>query len=350
MAPQLGGKIADPACGTSGFLLGAQQYIISQLAKNDGTKLIEDEDGFKRAAVSQSLTEDRKKILGDSLFGFDIDQSMVRMGLMNLMMHGIDEPNVDYQDTLSKNFNEEAEYQYILANPPFTGNLDKGDINSALKLETTKTELLFIENIYRMLRKGGTAGVIIPQGVLTGTNKAFINTRKLITERCQLKAVVSMPSGVFKPYAGVSTAILLFTKVYDYDDEIDQVPTTHTFFYDMENDGYSLDDRRTKQDGYGDLQDIVKQYQERDIAKLTDRKNKFFMVSFTDIKDKNYILSYNEYRDEVFIEKEYGEPLDIIEELIIKEVGKYRDVSILSEFKGGLLKELFELKEMLSDN
>lgn len=350
VAPQLGGKIADPACGTSGFLLGAQQYIISQLAKNDGTKLIEDEDGFKRAAVSQSLTEDRKKILGDSLFGFDIDQSMVRMGLMNLMMHGIDEPNVDYQDTLSKNFNEEAEYQYILANPPFTGNLDKGDINSALKLETTKTELLFIENIYRMLRKGGTAGVIIPQGVLTGTNKAFINTRKLITERCQLKAVVSMPSGVFKPYAGVSTAILLFTKVYDYDDEIDQVPTTHTFFYDMENDGYSLDDRRTKQDGYGDLQDIVKQYQERDIAKLTDRKNKFFMVSFTDIKDKNYILSYNEYRDEVFIEKEYGEPLDIIEELIIKEVGKYRDVSILSEFKGGLLKELFELKEMLSDN
>lgn len=350
VAPQLGGKIADPACGSSGFLLGAQQFIISQLAKNDGTELIEDEDGFKRAAVSQSLTEDRKKILADSLFGFDIDQSMVRMGLMNLMMHGIDEPNVDYQDTLSKNFNQEGEYQYILANPPFTGNIDKGDINSALKLDTTKTELLFIENIYRMLRKGGTAGVIIPQGVLTGTNKAFINTRKLITERCQLKAVVSMPSGVFKPYAGVSTAILLFTKVYDYEDEIDQVPTNQTFFYDMQHDGYSLDDRRTKQDDFGDLQDIVLQYRERDVDKLKDRKSKFFMVPFSDIKEDNYILSYNAYKEEVFEEKEYGEPEDIIDKLITQEIGKNNSVNFLTDLEGGILKELVELKGILGEN
>ena len=347
VAPQLGGKIADPACGSSGFLLGAQQYIISQLAKNDGTELIEDEDGFKRAAVSQSLTEDRKKILADSLFGFDIDQSMVRMGLMNLMMHGIDEPNVDYQDTLSKSFNQEGEYQYILANPPFTGNIDKGDINSALKLDTTKTELLFIENIYRMLRKGGTAGVIIPQGVLTGTNKAFINTRKLITERCQLKAVVSMPNGIFKPYAGVATAILLFTKVYDYEDEIDQIPTNHTFFYDMREDGYSLDDKRNKHNNYGDLQDIILQYQGREVENLKCRKAKFFMLSFDELKEAKYDLSFSRYKEEVIEVIDYGNPLELIDDLIAVEVGTMENPE-LTNIKGGIVRELLEIKSMLA--
>lgn len=337
VAPQLGGKIADPACGSSGFLLGAQQFIISQLAKNDGTELIEDEDGFKRAAVSQSLTEDRKKVLADSLFGFDIDQSMVRMGLMNLMMHGIDEPNVDYQDTLSKQFNREGEYQYILANPPFTGNIDKGDINSALTLDTTKTELLFIENIYRMLRKGGTAGVIIPQGVLFGTGKAFVNARKLISERCQLKAVITMPSGVFKPYAGVATALLLFTKVYDYEDEIDQVPTTHTFFYDMKSDGYSLDDRRNKLDNHGDLQDIILQYQARDAEKHTDRKVKSFMVPFSEIKTEKYDLSFSRYKEDVFEEITYENPSTILDSLVVSEIGENEEITFIK-------KELFNLE------
>ena len=150
---------------------------------------------------------------------------MVRLGLMNLMMHGIDEPHIDYKDTLSKSFTEESEYDIVMANPPFTGSIDKGDINENLQLGTTKTELLFVENIYRLLKKGGTACVIVPQGVLFGSGGAFKTLRQLLVERCDLKAVITLPSGVFKPYAGVSTAILLFTKVWGPKDKVD--PARH---------------------------------------------------------------------------------------------------------------------------
>jgi type I restriction enzyme M protein len=273
---------------------------------------------------------------------------MVRMGLMNLMMHGVDEPNVDYQDTLSKSFNEEGKYQYILANPPFTGNIDKGDINESLTIGSTKTELLFIENIYRMLKKGGTAGVIIPQGVLFGTGKAFINTRKIITERCQLKAVVSLPSGVFKPYAGVATAILLFTKVYDNEETIDKIPTKETFFYDMESDGYSLDDRRTKnENNHGDLQDMLINY--RNTAKNNQiiRSNKYFIVSFYEIKKESYDLTFSRYKKDDFKAIEYEEPIEILKKLIIDEVGNDFDLSNASKLKGGIIKELIELKGII---
>jgi type I restriction enzyme M protein len=348
--PQLGEChfIADPACGSSGFLLGAYQHIITELAKVDGAPLHVDEDGFTRAKASHSFTEERKQILGNNLYGYDIDQSMVRMGLMNLMMHGVDEPNVDYQDTLSKSFNEEGKYQYILANPPFTGNIDKGDINESLTIGSTKTELLFIENIYRMLKKGGTAGVIIPQGVLFGTGKAFINTRKIITERCQLKAVVSLPSGVFKPYAGVATAILLFTKVYDNEETIDKIPTKETFFYDMESDGYSLDDRRTKnENNHGDLQDMLINY--RNTAKNNQiiRSNKYFIVSFDEIKKESYDLTFSRYKKDDFKAIEYEEPIEILKKLIIDEVGNDFDLSNASKLKGGIIKELIELKGII---
>lgn len=212
VAPKLGNRIADPACGTGGFLLGAYQYLVTQLDKEKDKKQ-PDEDGFIRSSKSALLNEDTKTILGKSLQGYDIDQTMVRLGLMNLMMHGIDSPQIDYKDTLSKSFNETAEYDIVLANPPFTGNIDKGDINEELSLKTTKTELLFIERIYNLLRMGGTAGIIVPQGVLFGTSKAFIEARKLMKEKSELKAVITAPSGVFKPYAGVSTALLIFTKV-----------------------------------------------------------------------------------------------------------------------------------------
>jgi type I restriction enzyme M protein len=347
--PQLGKGhfIADPACGSSGFLLGAYQHIITELAKADGTALDIDEDGFTRAKTSQSFTEERKQMLGNNLFGYDIDQSMVRMGLMNLMMHGVDEPNVDYQDTLSKSFNEEGKYQYILANPPFTGNIDKGDINESLTIGSTKTELLFIENIHRMLKKGGTAGVIIPQGVLFGSGKAFVNVRKIITERCQLKAVVSLPSGVFKPYAGVSTAILLFTKVYDKDDTIDQIPTKQTFFYDMENDGYSLDDRRTKnENNHGDLQDIIEKYHNYNQELQAIRTPKFFMVPFEEIQKENYDLKFSTYRVDTFEESKFENPEKILKKLIKNEVGN-TDAATVNLIEGGIVKELRKLMEMI---
>lgn len=347
--PQLGHKIADPACGTGGFLLGAYQYIVTQLAINAGTKNLEpDEDGFVRISVAAALTEKAQTILQESLYGYDIDATMVRLGLMNLMMHGIDEPHIDYQDTLSKSYNEEAEYDIVLANPPFTGSIDKGDINENLQLSTTKTELLFVENIYRLLKKGGTACVIVPQGVLFGSGGAFRTLRQLLVERCDLKAVITLPSGVFKPYAGVSTAILLFTKVWGPKDKVAKPATEHVWFYEMAADGYSLDDKRTKQEGYGDLQDIIAKYHARDATTDTDRTAKCFMVPRAEIADEknNFDLSLSRYKEDVFEEVQYDAPGVILDRLIQAEVGDV-DEAELAKVQSGIVRELQELKGMV---
>ena len=347
--PQLGHKIADPACGSGGFLLGAYQYIVTQLAIKAGSKnLTPDEDGFVRTSVAAALTEKTQAILAGSLWGYDIDATMVRLGLMNLMMHGIDEPHIDYKDTLSKSYTEESEYDIVMANPPFTGSIDKGDINESLQLGTTKTELLYVENIYRLLKKGGTACVIVPQGVLFGSGKAFKDLRQLLVERCDLKAVITMPSGVFKPYAGVSTAILLFTKVWGAKDKVSKAATEHVWFYEMATDGYSLDDKRSKQEGYGDLQDIIAKYQARNPATDTDRTAKCFMVPRTEIagEKNNYDLSLSRYKQDVFEEVHYDAPGVILDRLIQAEVGDV-DEAELAKVQSGIVRELLKLKGML---
>lgn len=353
--PQLGHKIADPACGSGGFLLGAYQYIVTQLAIKAGTKdLKPDEDGFIRTSVAAAFDEKRRAILSSSLWGYDIDQTMVRLGLMNLMMHGIDEPNIDYKDTLSKSYTEEAEYDIVLANPPFTGSIDKGDINEALQLATTKTELLFVENIYRLLKKGGTACVIVPQGVLFSSGGAFKTLRQMLVERCDLKAVITLPSGVFKPYAGVSTAILLFTKVWGPRDKVSKPATEHVWFYEMAADGYSLDDKRNKQkapdgrDSWGDLQDIVTQYHTRDAASNADRTAQCFMVPLSEIANEknNYDLSLSRYKQDVFEEVSYDAPGVILDRLLQAEVGEVADTE-LAKVQSGIVRELLELKRMV---
>ena len=306
--PKYGNKIADPACGTGGFLLGAYQYILTTFDQ-DKKYAEKDNDGFIRSATSTLLTEERKQVIASSLRGYDIDVTMVRLGLMNLMMHGIDDPNIDYTDTLSKSFqkysDEQGSYDVVLANPPFTGNLNKGEIDDTLTLSTTKTELLFIDRIYSMLRGGGTAGIIIPQGVLFGSANAFVEARKIMIENSQLKAVITMPSGVFKPYAGVATAILIFTK----GGETDKI-----FFYDMQSDGYSLDDKRAKQEGYGDLQNIITEYKNR-ATNSNDRSGHVFMVAKKEIVENNYDLIHSSYKEEVYEEVEYDDPKDILETL-----------------------------------
>ncbi len=338
--PKLGEKICDPACGTAGFLLGAYQFILSDLVRKKAPeKLILDEDGFERGTISSVLTEDVKQRLENDLIGFDIDSSMVRLGLMNLMMHGIDNPNIDYTDTLSKKYNQDAEYDVIMANPPFTGNIDKGDINASLKLPTTKTELLFLERIYTMLRKGKRAAVIIPQGVLFGGGKAFVEARKILTERCQLEGVIALPSGVFKPYAGVSTAILIFTKVYNAEDSVTEPATQKTWFYNMESDGYELNDKRaplTKEGrvrDYGDLQDIVERYKNRNSEDNADRSLKHFFVSFDEIKNLDYDLTYQKYQKE------------IREDIIVKDPVKLFEK--LESIEDNIQKELKTLKKMI---
>ena len=322
--PQLGQRIADPACGTAGFLLGAYQYILTDLVKRENSDAIApDEDGFMRATVSATLNENLKHIVEESLFGYDIDTTMVRLGLMNLMMHGIDQPNIDYKDTLSKSYNEDAQFDIILANPPFTGNIDKGDINESLKLGTTKTELLFIERIYTMLKIGGTAAVVVPQGVLFGSGKAFVAARKIMVEKSELKAVITMPSGVFKPYAGVSTAILIFTKGSE---------TNNVWFYEMQNDGYTLDDKRNKTDK-SDLQDIIKQYHNRTAKASTEahREGLHFTIPKQEIVDNGYDLSLSKYKKEVHEEVTYEHTEVIFEKLENSEVTILKGISELKE-------------------
>jgi len=235
-----------------------------------------------------------------------------------------------------------------MANPPFTGSIDKGDINENLQLGTTKTELLFVENIYRLLKKGGTACVIVPQGVLFGSGGAFKALRQLLVERCDLKAVISLPSGVFKPYAGVSTAILLFTKVWGAKDKVTAPATERVWFYEMGADGYSLDDKRTKQEGYGDLQDIIARYHARDSGADTDRSGKCFVVPREEIADEenSYELSISRYKTDVFEEVGYDAPGDILERLIKAEVGDV-DEANLAIVRSGILRELLVLKGML---
>ena len=319
--PKLGNRVVDPACGTGGFLLGAYQYMVTKLNK-DQSEITADEDGFKRSSVSKLLTEKVSTILNDSLYGYDIDVTMVRLGLMNLMMHGVDTPHIDYKDTLSKSFNESSHYDIVMANPPFTGSIDKGDINESFTLSTTKTELLFVERIFNLLTNGGSAGVIVPQGVLFGSGKAFVSARKILIDKCELKAVITIPSGVFKPYAGVSTAILIFTKGGE---------TQKVWFYDMQSDGYSLDDKRAKLDGNGDLQDIVEKYKSRESEKENDHKKKFFFVPKDEIVAENYDLSMSRYKEDVFEEIEYEKPAEIIKKL--KGIEKEIDAG-LSELEG----------------
>jgi type I restriction enzyme M protein len=320
--PQLGQRIADPACGTSGFLLGAYQYMLTQMVlKENPDAVLPDEDGFYRATLSAMLNEKVKSIIEDCLFGFDVDTTMVRLGLMNLMMHGIDEPKIDYKDTLSKTYKEEGLYQLVMANPPFTGNIDKGDINEDLKLPTTKTELLFVERIYTMLAMGGTGAVIVPSGVIQNSGKAFEALRKLLIEQTELKVVIALPSGVFKPYAGVSTAILIFTKGGE---------TNNVWFYDCKADGYTLDDKRNKI-AETDLPDIVEQYRKRKTKKETDRKAKCFFVPKAEILTNNYDLNLSTYKEEVYEEVVYEKPEAIMSKLESLEMDIQKG---LKELKG----------------
>lgn len=320
--PKLGNRIADPSCGTGGFLLGAYQYILTDLVrKKEPKKLEKDEDGFERAAISAALNQKTKDILDHSFSGYDIDTTMVRLGMMNLMMHGIDEPLIDYKDTLSKSYNETSQYDVIMANPPFTGNIDKGDINESLQLPTTKTELLFVERIFHMLRMGGTAAVIVPSGVIQNSGKAFEALRKLLIEKNELKAVIAMPSGVFKPYAGVSTAILLFTKGGE---------TDHVWFYDMQHDGYTLDDKRNKI-SQSDLPEIVERYKARNPKEDTDRKQKWFMVPKKEIVENKYDLNISTYKEEEYEEVDYEKPQTILKNLSVLENSIKTGIKELSE-------------------
>ena len=306
--PKLGDTICDPACGTGGFLLGAYQHIITAHTSKENRKM--DENGLTRGDLGDKLTDERQwtHLKEKTFYGYDMDESMVRIGLMNLMMHGISEPNIEQKDTLSKKYDEDGRYDVIMANPPFKGSIDKGDINESLSLATTKTELLFVNKIIQSLKIGGRAGVIVPEGVLFSSSNAHKQARQMLLNDCELQGVISMPSGIFKPYAGVSTAILIFVKGGE---------TAKVWFYDMQSDGYSLDDKRTKINGGGDLPDIVEKWKARKEQSENLRNSRFFYVDRKEIEDNGSDLSINRYKLTSFEALQYEKP-----ELILVKIEK----------------------------
>jgi len=324
--PRLGESICDPACGTGGFLLGAYQHILTQYTSED--RRFTDENGFVKGTFGDKLTNEKlwKQIKVNTFFGYDFDNTMVRIGLMNLMLHGITQPNIDLKDTLSKKYNEDNKFDVILANPPFKGSIDKGDINEGFKLGTTKTELLFVNRIFNSLKMGGRAAVIVPDGVLFGNSNVHKLAREMIINECDLQGVISMPGGVFKPYAGVSTAVLVFVK---------GGKTEKVWFYKMDSDGYSLDDKRDKNDK-SDIPDIIINWNKREMSERNDVKKKYFFVQVEEIKENNYDLSINRYRKIEYYETVFKNPAEIIEgdekEIGLKTLVKRR-IELLDELE-----------------
>lgn len=288
--PQPMDKICDPACGTAGFLISSAEFIRDTYETKMGDKEWEH--------YSKGL-----------LTGFDTGSTMLKISAMNLLLHSIHEPHIAYQDSVSKNNEIEGEFDVILANPPFTGSVNKSTISESLTnvCSTTKTELLFVALFIRMLKKGGRCACIVPDGVLFGSSNAHKALRKELVENHQLQAVISMPSGVFKPYAGVSTGILIFTKT-------GAGGTDNVWFYDMKADGYSLDDKRQQIEA-NDIPDIIERY--HNLEKETERKRteQSFFVPKAEIVSNNYDLSINKYKEIVYEKVEYPAPKTLIAEI-----------------------------------
>ena len=301
MQPTPDEVICDPACGTSGFLVTAGEYL---------------KETHKEAIFFDRAKKDH--YMNHMFFGYDMDRTMLRIGAMNMMTHGIESPFIEYRDSLSDQNQDKNKYSLILANPPFKGSLDYDTVSADLlkTCKTKKTELLFIALFLRMLRVGGRCACIVPDGVLFGSSKAHKAIRKALVEENRLEAVISMPSGVFKPYAGVSTGILIFTKT-------GHGGTDKVWFYDMKADGLSLDDKRMPVTE-NDIPDIINRFQNREQEESRERTEQSFFVPKDEIVENDYDLSINKYKKVEYVPVEYPPTSEILAELkgLQEEIGK----------------------------
>ncbi len=301
MDPSSDEIICDPACGTSGFLVTAGEYL-------------------KETKKEEIFFDKNKKehYMNQMFHGFDMDRTMLRIGAMNMMTHGIENPFIEYRDSLSDQNSDKDKYSLILANPPFKGSLDAESVSGDLLkvCKTKKTELLFLALFLRIMKIGGRCACIVPDGVLFGASTAHRSIRKEIVENQRLEAVISMPSGVFKPYAGVSTAILVFTKT-------EHGGTDNVWFYDMQADGLSLDDKRMPS-ADNDIPDIVERFKNREKEIDRARTEKSFMVPKQEIVDNGYDLSINKYKQIEYAKIEYPPTSEILANIkaLDKEVAK----------------------------
>lgn len=338
--PQPLDTVCDPSCGTAGFLARTMEYLQRKYTSPD--QIWQDEDGNDHYS-GDLLEPNRAHINNEMFWGFDFDTTMLRVSSMNMLLHGVTGANINYQDTLSKFITEhypqqqENFFDVVLANPPFKGSLDETNTNPKVLdlVKTKKTELLFVAQILRMLKLGGRSATIVPDGVLFGSSKAHQQLRKELLENNQLDGIVSLPSGVFKPYAGVSTAILFFTKGGS---------TEQVWFYDLKADGYSLDDKRDKINA-NDLPDALAKWKHyRSLVEANasteeindyygDKKQPAFVVDSADIVANKYDLSINRYKEVVYEEETYEAP-----KVILKK---------LKALENDILKDLNELEKML---
>ena len=308
MDPKADEVICDPACGTSGFLVEASEY----LRKNKKEEVL-----FER--------KNKDHFMNNMFHGFDMDRTMLRIGAMNMMAHGVDNPNIEYRDSLSDQNTDREKFSLILANPPFKGSLDYDGVSADLlkTCKTKKTELLFLALFLKMLKVGGRCACIVPDGVLFGSSKAHKAIRKELVEENRLEAVISMPSGVFKPYAGVSTAILIFTKTC-------HGGTDNVWFYDMKADGFSLDDKRNAVNE-NDIPDIIERF--KNLEKETERKRteQSFFVEKKEIVDNEYDLSINKYKEIEYVPVEYPSTEEIMANLHELELEINKNLAELDE-------------------
>ena len=293
MQPTLKDEICDPAMGSAGFIVESAKYIAEH---------------YKQELLKK---ENADHFRGSMFHGFDTDSTMLRIGAMNLMLHGVEEPDVAYRDSLSSSNNDTERYTLCLANPPFAGSIDSEDTSKSLLAitNTKKTELLFISLFIRMLQTGGRCASIVPDGVLFGNSNAHVALRKELVENHTLRAVISMPSGVFQPYSGVSTAVLIFTKT-------GAGGTDKVWFYDMQADGYSLDQKRTEV-AENDIPDVVARFHNLEAEEQRTRKDKSFLVPVDEIRQNDYVLSINKYK-EVERERVEYEPTEVIIDRVMK--------------------------------
>ena len=302
--------ICDPACGTAGFLVGAGKYLKENY---------KEEIFFNR--------QNKAHYMNGMFHGYDMGSTMLRIGAMNMMTHGVDNPYIEYRDSLSDQNPDKDKYSLILANPPFKGSLDYDTVSADLLkvCKTKKTELLFLALFLRMLRVGGRCACIVPDGVLFGSSTAHKAIRKALIEDNRLEAVISMPSGVFKPYAGVSTGILIFTKT-------GHGGTDKVWFYDMQADGFSLDDKRTEVKE-NDIPDIIARFHNLDAEADRARTEKSFFVPKDEIVGNDYDLSINKYKKTEYKAVQYAPTSEILAE--IREMEKQIEAG-LAELEGML--------------
>ena len=308
--------ICDPACGTAGFLVSAAEYVRKH---------------YENAMTSEQW----EHFVGPMFTGFDTDRTMLRISAMNLMLHSISRPEIDYKDSVSKQNEIRDKFTMCLANPPFKGTVDAESIHDNLKAitNTKKTELLFLALFLRMLKKGGQCACIVPDGVLFGSSKAHKAIRKELVENHQLRAVISMPSGVFKPYAGVSTAVLVFTKT-------GAGGTENVWFYDMKADGFSLDDKRSEI-AENDIPDIVERFHHLDKEADRQRTEQSFFVPKQEIADNDYDLSFNKYKKVEYVPVEYPSTQEIMKDIVAMESEIQKGIKLLwSDLEGTPWSEL----------